>query len=177
MLKKIISGGQTGVDQTALSLAREFGFEIGGWCPPNRLCENGTIPDDFPLVPTPSDRSPNAPHIPRSLRTEWNVRDSDATLVLLPHSLQHDILQHDIGTAWTVTCAEQLAKPLLVIDPFLKDAPTNIDDWLASLSMTILNVAGPSERTCPGISLATEAILNQVLEKFRKDDKRILETF
>jgi|GEM_PF-5315903 len=50
MLRKIISGGQTGVDQAALSLAREFGFEIGGWCPPNRLCENGTIPDDFPLI-------------------------------------------------------------------------------------------------------------------------------
>jgi hypothetical protein len=157
MLRKIISGGQTGVDQAALSLAREFGFEIGGWCPPNRLCENGTIPDDFPLIPTPSDCSPNAPHIPRSLRTEWNVRDSDATLVLLPH-----FLQHDIGTAWTVTCAQHLAKPLLVIDPFLKDAPTTIDNWLASIHLTTLNVAGPSERTCPGISHATETVLRQV---------------
>jgi hypothetical protein len=160
MLKKIISGGQTGVDQAALQVAREFGFEIGGWCPPNRACETGTIPDDFPLIPTPSERSPNALHIPRSLRTEWNVRDSDATLVLLPQSLQPDT-----GTAWTITCAQHFAKPLLVIDPFLKDAPTKIDDWLASLSLTILNVAGPSERTCPGISLATEAILRQVLSK------------
>ncbi len=159
-LQKLISGGQTGVDQAALRVARELGFEIGGWCPPNRACENGTIPDDFPLIPTPSEHSPNAPHIPRSLRTEWNVRDSDTTLVLLPQSLHHDT-----GTAWTITCAQHLAKPLLVIDPFLKDAPTTIDNWLASLSLTILNVAGPSERTCPGISLATEAILRQVLSK------------
>jgi hypothetical protein len=160
MLKKIISGGQTGVDQAALRVARELGFEIGGWCPPNRACENGTIPDDFPLIPTPYEHSPDAPHIPRSLRTEWNVRDSDATLVLLPQSLQHDI-----GTAWTITCAQHLAKPLLVIDPFLKDAPAKIYDWLASLSPRILNVAGPSERTCPGIGHATEDILRQVLSK------------
>ncbi len=158
MLKKIISGGQTGVDQAALRVARELGFEIGGWCPPNRACENGTIPDDFPLIPTPCEHSPNAPHIPRSLRTEWNVRDSDATLVLLPHSLYHDT-----GTAWTITCAQHSAKPLLVIDPFFKDAPAKIYDWLASLSPRILNVAGPSERTCPGISHATEDILRQVL--------------
>ncbi len=160
MLKKLISGGQTGVDQAALRVARELGFEIGGWCPPNRACENGTIPDDFPLIPTPCEHSPNAPHIPRSLRTEWNVRDSDATLVLLPH-----FLQHDTGTAWTITCAQHFAKPLLVIDPFLKDASAKIYDWLASLSPRILNVAGPSERTCPRIGHATEDILRQVLSK------------
>jgi hypothetical protein len=88
------------------------------------------------------------------------VRDSDATLVLLSH-----FLQHDTGTAWTITCAQHFAKPLLVIDPFLKDAPAKIYDWLASLSPRILNVAGPSERTCPGIGHATEDILRQVLSK------------
>jgi hypothetical protein len=51
---------------------------------------------------------------------------------------------------------------LLVIDPFLKDAPTTIDNWLASIHLTTLNVAGPSERTCPGISHATETVLRQV---------------
>jgi hypothetical protein len=160
MLKKIISGGQTGVDQAALRVARELGFEIGGWCPPNRACENGTIPDDFPLIPTPYEHSPDAPHIPRSLRTEWNVRDSDATLVLLPHHLQHDM-----GTAWTITCAEKLSKPLLVINPFSENSATKIYEWLSSTDITTLNIAGPSEQTCPGISRGAEDVLRQVLSK------------
>jgi hypothetical protein len=160
MLKKIISGGQTGVDQAALRVAREFGFEIGGWCPPNRACENGTIPDDFPLTPTPSERSPNALHIPRSLRTEWNVRDSDATLVLLPNHLLYDI-----GTSWTITCAEQFSKPLLVINPFSDNSATHIYEWLLSTHITILNAAGPSENTCFGIGHTTEHILRQVFSK------------
>ncbi|HEX3129094.1 MAG TPA: putative molybdenum carrier protein [Thermoanaerobaculia bacterium] len=38
---KVISGGQTGVDQAALRAAQDCGLEVGGWCPPGRLCETG----------------------------------------------------------------------------------------------------------------------------------------
>ncbi|MEY2585055.1 MAG: hypothetical protein QOD80_1081, partial [Verrucomicrobiota bacterium] len=48
-LTKVISGGQTGVDQAALRAARDSGLEIGGWCPPGRVCEDGVIPAEFPL--------------------------------------------------------------------------------------------------------------------------------
>src|SRR3954468_14778275 len=81
-LRKVISGGQTGVDEGALRAARDCGLEIGGWCPPGRECEAGVIPLEYPLKETPSDRSPNTPDVPRSQRTEWNVRDSDGTLVI-----------------------------------------------------------------------------------------------
>lgn len=156
-LRKIISGGQTGVDQAALRVALEFGLAIGGWCPPDCNCEDGTIPDLFPLTPTPKECSPNAPHVPRSLRTEWNVRDSDATLVLLP-----DTVQHDAGTAWTIECAQRYAKPLLTSHPFSERAAIDIYYWLSQLDITVLNVAGPSEKTCAGIGLATERLLRQV---------------
>lgn len=33
MLKKIISGGQTGVDRAALDAAIESGIDHGGWIP------------------------------------------------------------------------------------------------------------------------------------------------
>jgi len=81
---KIISGGQTGVDQAALITAQKIGLETGGWCPPGRVCESGTIPEYFPLKETPQERSPDAVDVPRSQRTEWNVRDSDATLIVRP---------------------------------------------------------------------------------------------
>lgn len=37
-LKKIISGGQTGVDLGALEAAMSAGLQWGGWCPPD--CRN-----------------------------------------------------------------------------------------------------------------------------------------
>ena len=43
MLKKIVSGGQTGADRVALDVALEYGFEIGGWVPKGRLAEDGPI--------------------------------------------------------------------------------------------------------------------------------------
>jgi len=45
MLRKIISGGQTGVDRGALDAALEAGFACGGWCPEGRQAEDGEIPE------------------------------------------------------------------------------------------------------------------------------------
>jgi len=47
-IKKIISGGQTGVDQAALEVAINLGIDCGGWCPPGRMCETGRIPSAYP---------------------------------------------------------------------------------------------------------------------------------
>ena len=146
MLSKIISGGQTGVDQAALRAAQARGLAIGGWCPPNRICESGLIPSEFPLTETPQERSPNAPDIPRSQRTEWNVRDSDATLILRPKT------DKDPGTDWATQCAIEMSRPFLECDPADPKAHTIIGEWLRALPVHTLNVAGPSEETVPGIS-------------------------
>ncbi|MEO1088507.1 MAG: putative molybdenum carrier protein, partial [Acidobacteriota bacterium] len=79
-LATVISGGQTGVDRAALRAARRQGLEIGGWCPPGRVSEDGMIPVSLSLRETPRDRSQWAPDVPRSLRTEWNVRDAGVVL-------------------------------------------------------------------------------------------------
>jgi hypothetical protein len=60
-LRKVISGGQTGVDQAALRAARDCGLKIGGWCPPGRTCEAGVIPVEFPLEETEQERSVGGP--------------------------------------------------------------------------------------------------------------------
>src|SRR4051812_7683161 len=109
-ISRIISGGQTGVDQAALRAARERGLEIGGWCPPGRVCESGLIPEEFPLQETERERSPDAPDVARSQRTEWNVCDSDGTLVIQVAE------ESDPGTDWAMKCAARYGKPALVCD-------------------------------------------------------------
>ena len=147
---KIISGGQTGVDQAALNVAISLNFECGGWCPPGRICDNGKIPDLFPLNETPVERSEAASDVPRSLRSEWNVRDSDATLIIKPSKLKKDK-----GTNWTLQCTETYKKPCLVTDPFRDDAIGKIKKWLNLHSVKTLNIAGPGEKVCPGIGIQT----------------------
>src|SRR5437868_1701258 len=100
MLSRIISGGQTGVDRAALDVALELGLDCGGWCPQGRRAEGGPIPERYPLQETPWDGYPQ--------RTEWNVRDSDGTLILT-HG------EPDRGTAFTLRVAEQQKNPCLVV--------------------------------------------------------------
>lgn len=159
-LRKVISGGQTGVDQAALRAAKDCELEIGGWCPPGRECEDGAIPAEFPLKETPQDRSPDAPDVPRSQRSEWNVRDSDGTLVI--------VAGPDTGTEWTIECARRYGRPLLVCDVDDSKANEKIERWLTENRIEALNVAGPSERTAPRIGAKAYTLLKRVLPANRR---------
>ena len=46
ILKKIISGGQTGVDRAALDFAIEHDIPHGGWCPKDRKAEDGPLAEN-----------------------------------------------------------------------------------------------------------------------------------
>ncbi len=74
-VERIVAGGQTGADRAALDVALEYGLTVGGWVPHGRLAEDGRIPARYPgLVETDSPDGAE--------RTRWNVRDSDATLIV-----------------------------------------------------------------------------------------------
>jgi hypothetical protein len=154
---KVISGGQTGVDQAALLAAEACGLAIGGWCPPGRESEAGPIPERFPLRETPVERSADAPDVPRSLRTEWNVRDADAVLIL---TAQRGAV--DPGSAWAVECARRYRRPVFDCDPADPRAAARIVEWLRAAPIETLSVGGPSERTQPGIGAAAYALLVDV---------------
>ncbi|MEM1154051.1 MAG: putative molybdenum carrier protein [Pseudomonadota bacterium] len=154
----VLAGGQTGVDQSSQLAAMENGILCAGWCPPGRVCESGTIPSRFPLVETPVERSPDAPDVPRSLRTQWNARDSDATLILAPRSNDSE----DPGTDWTSIAAKQYGKPVYVVDPYSASAQEAITDWIYINQIHILNCAGPSEKTSPGISERVTELMGEV---------------
>lgn len=139
-VRKLISGGQTGVDRAALDVARALGLERGGWCPKGRLAEDGPIPEEYPLRETDS--------AVYAERTEKNVVDSDGTLVLsvgLPQG----------GTAYTIECAQRYGKPYHVVDlaRFVDLGATR--QWLERHAIAVLNVAGPRSSESPqGYTLA-----------------------
>jgi hypothetical protein len=154
----IISGGQTGVDRAALQVARELGLPTGGWCPPGRLAEDGLIPAEFPLRETPVERSNLANEVPRSQRTEWNVRDADGTLILFLTSTEEDP-----GTQWTKRAAGIYQKPLLEINLTWKAAVDETINWIRENQIRKLNIAGPAESGSPGIGKAAESFLRALL--------------
>jgi hypothetical protein len=134
----IVSGGQTGVDRAALDAALEAGLACGGYCPRGRRAEDGPIDARYPLRETPSAEPAE--------RTEWNVRESDATLVIAPGGPTG-------GTAFAVACARRLGRPLWIHD--LEAGPldgTALRAWLAREGVARLNVAGPRESEHPGIT-------------------------
>jgi hypothetical protein len=174
-LRKVVAGGQTGVDQAGLRAARQVGLETGGWCPPDCKSLDGPIPPEFGLKPTPEEKSTKALEVPRSLRTEWNVRDSDATLIFrqgiagCTNDPEPSLFRNDPGTAFTVECAEKYTpRPLLVCDPDNSQTAPRIIQWIRSHSIETLNVAGPAEQTSRGIGKRAEKLFLEVFTSFAR---------
>jgi hypothetical protein len=148
MIEEVISGGQTGVDRAALDVALELRLPCGGWCPKGRRAEDGEIASRYPLRETPSGDYFE--------RTEWNVRDSDGTLVLTEGPPTE-------GTALTIELAARLGKPFLVIDLTSQPHASTVQSWVKTHHVRILNVAGPRESKLPGIYARAVAFLRRVL--------------
>jgi putative molybdenum carrier protein len=147
LFTKVVSGGQTGVDRAALDVALEKGLPCGGWCPKGRRAEDGPLDARYPLTETPWSGYPQ--------RTEWNVRDSDGTLVLT-------VGGPDRGTALTLELAARHRRPCLVVD--LNAAPDveDVRSWARESRVGILNVAGPRESSAPGIYARAADLLRRL---------------
>ncbi len=133
---KIISGGQTGVDRAAIDVAIELGIDHGGWCPAGRKAEDGPIPPHYRLTETSE-----ADYV---TRTRLNVRDSDGTLILT-------IGETSGGTLKTILIANEMGRPLLLVDLNKPVDRSVFHDWLSANRIKVLNVAGPRESKYAGI--------------------------
>ena len=142
----VLSGGQTGVDRAALDAAREAGLALGGWCPAGRLAEDGPIPAVYPLSETPLARV--------AQRTIWNVRDSDATLILTAGRPRG-------GTLLALRRAAG-RKPLLVLSPEAPNGLRQARGFLSRHRVARLNVAGPRQSEAPGIYLRARWFLERL---------------
>lgn len=156
-LRKIVTGGQTGVDRAALDVALAYGIPCGGWCPKGRIAENGPIPDHYPLVETVDAEYGE--------RTRLNVEDADGVLVLYAHTL-------DSGTRHTINLAADWGKPTLTVDLTREPDPADVLSWLAHFERGVtINVAGPRESNTPGIYDQTVDYLRRLLHGIPLDDQ------
>jgi hypothetical protein len=80
-------------------------------------------------------------------------------------------IAQDPGTNWAETSAARYGRPVFIGDPDEPDAARTIADWLRTFSRPILNVAGPSEGTAPGIGGKTFAILVQAFASLRDGEE------
>jgi hypothetical protein len=147
----IVSGGQTGVDRAALDWALAHRVPHGGWCPKGRKAEDGSIPKRFKLKETPSPSY--------AVRTLWNVRDSDGTVIF---SKTRRIKR---GTKQTAIFARKLRKPCLHLIRALgvNDAAKQLTEFLKKYRLATLNVAGPRASDHPYLGRFVKAVLSRTL--------------
>ena len=147
---KIVSGGQTGVDRAALDAALAAGVEAGGWCPAGRKAEDGTIPGRYPL------RELDGGYL---ARTERNVLDSDATLIVHFGPLGG-------GTLRTFGFCREHHRPCLLVDGETmkpEEAVEKVRRFLERHGIETLNVAGPRASGEPRAYPYTRELLEPLL--------------
>jgi hypothetical protein len=154
VITKIISGGQNGIDQAALRAAKRAGFATGGTICKGWITLDGPRPDlgtDYGLKEHHTSSSYN-------VRTEQNVIDADMTLRLATDFESR-------GEKCTMRHIKVHKKSFINVDmktpmpPLMLAALINTFD-----TVTVLNVAGNSEHTSPGIGEKAEAYLFEVFK-------------
>lgn len=140
MIKRIISGGQTGVDQAALAAARDCGIETGGYVPAGYKTRGGVnfeLRNEYGLCEAITSNYAE--------RTALNVAFTDATLRVATNF-------SSAGEKCTLRCIERFKKPYADIDPTDRDINLdNLHAWLYYHNVSALNIAGNSSQTSPGI--------------------------
>jgi len=149
---EIWSGGQTGVDRAALDWAFENRIAQTGWCPKGRKAEDGRIPEAYSLEETPS--------ADYAQRTEWNVRDSDGTVIF---SNSENLSG---GSKETVRFAQEHKKPVLHLsrERDAASAPEKLVGFLQEHSIEKLNVAGPRASEEPEAGEFAREVLDKAWE-------------
>lgn len=130
MLKKIISGGQTGADVAGLDVAIKHGIPHGGAIPKGRLTEKGLLPEKYVLQEMTTKSYPK--------RTEKNVLDSDGTVIITHGTLTG-------GSLLTQKKAIQHKKPVIHLDMnkvTVEKAVDLLQDFMQNNGIEILNVTG-----------------------------------
>lgn len=151
MIEQIISGGQTGAARAALGFALERNIPHGGWCPKGRRAEDGSIPERHVLQETPKSGYLEC--------TEWNVRDSDATVIFTLAAEPSDDAKRivDFASLHNKPCYHfSQANGVEICASQLKEA-------IARHGLTILNVAGSRASKEPGVAHFVRAVLTLAL--------------
>ena len=152
---KIISGGQTGADRAALDWALSHNVPCGGWCPKGRKAEDGIIDAKYPLQETAS-----ASYV---RRTEWNVQDSEATVICSIDAVLSG------GSKKALEFAHKHNKPCLHLHAGMADAGERLRNFVHLEEIYVLNVAGPRAGKEPTVAQFVTATLD---DAFGEEVKR-----
>lgn len=162
---RIISGGQTGVDQGALDFAIMVNFSWGGWAPRGWITEAGPLPDRYRWDEETqngleeNEKGPGVSYKAYKHRTKRNVVETDGTLVLYNTALFG-------GSLLTQGLCRLAEKPILVLDlkrPGTWDGGVQfVLDFIEKEEIKELNVAGPRQSKQPGIQVITKEFLCKV---------------
>jgi hypothetical protein len=163
---KILSGGQSGVDRAALDVALARGLACGGWCP------RGGWAEDFPEPPGLLARYPQLKETPLAdpaQRTEWNVRDADACLIIV----EAGGAMVSPGTVLARELVQHSGKPLFTADLRVPDSLESAVDWLRQQRAAFgpaltLAIGGPRESEAPGIYACAAEFIAALLEGYNK---------
>lgn len=152
-IKKIISGGQTGVDRAALDAALNCGFPAGGWCPEGRKAEDGIISDHYPAQELLGGGYRQ--------RTKRNVVNSDGTLIVYDERLSG-------GTELTLLFCIKEKKPYLLVDTDELNESRAIEKvwrFILQEKIKVLNVAGPRASNAPNIGAYVNRVLSSIIRQ------------
>ncbi len=146
VVRKIISGGQTGADRGGLIAGKILDIETGGTAPKGWMTETGPCPALGHFYGL-TEGLPGY-----SARTRLNVINSGGTLIM------GDV--NSSGSSLTRQICMREGKPAI-----LNPTPEEFRKWLENYKIEILNVAGNRESKNPGICTKTYELLYSALHQ------------
>lgn len=159
---RIITGGQTGVDEAGWRAAKALGIPTWGFMPKGFHTEAGPRPDFAELYGAKELDVPGY-----RLRTLRNVWASDAVLVLGN--------VRSPGSRLTIDEAARSKRPVYAVewDASGFDEPARkVAQWIHRVQPRDLMIAGNRESTSPGIGEAAFSFLLRVLDKSATAEER-----
>jgi Circularly permutated YpsA SLOG family len=159
---KLLSGGQSGVDRAVLDVAIARGIDYGGWCPKDGWAEDLSAPPGL-LAKYP--RLKETPLADPAQRTEWNVRDADACIIVVAAGG----LAVSKGTVLAEELAHRHRKPLLVVDLGDPEPVEHAALWLRVQQRRVgadlvLAIGGPRASEAPGIYVSATKFIHALLD-------------
>lgn len=165
-LRKIISGAQTGADISGLRAAKANNLEVGGSIPKGFRTQNGPKPEyavQYNMTEHTSEAYPP--------RTFENVKNADGTLRIA-------VNMNSSGERCTFKAIQQYKKPhfdvyVRNIDTFSllpEMHPEACAKWITEHNIQVLNVAGNSESTAPGMEVFAQRYVDAVIKILKQKE-------
>ena len=147
-ITKIVSGCRTGADRAALDWAIDNAMPYGGWCPKGRKAEDGPIDARYQLR-----ESSSANYLQR---TEWNIRDSDGTVIF---TIKPELTG---GSKRTAEFAAKHRKPCLHLHPGFTTGlcAQRLTEFIQANGIRVLNVAGSRGSKVPEVGAFVRTVLD-----------------